>query len=108
LEGLEAGGVAEDGAELHVLGWRESFEDGPLLEELHLDEFYAGEDFEAGWESVVADVVDGGGELVDDELDPELGDLVLDDEQHFVVMLGLGERALLREEAVEREIAGVA
>ena len=46
----------------------------------------------------MADVVDGGGELVDDELDPELGDLMLDDEQHFVMMLGLRERALLREE----------
>jgi hypothetical protein len=102
LGGLEAGGISEDGAELHVLGRGKGFEDGPLVEELHLDEFYTGENFEAGWEPVVADVFEGGRELVDDELDPELGDLMLDDEQHFVVMLGLRERALLREEALER------
>ena len=101
LVGLKAGGAAEDAAELHVLGGCEGFEYGPLLEELHLDELYAGEDFERGWEAVVADVGDGGGELVDDELHPEFGDLMLDDEEHLVVMWGLGERALLGEESVE-------
>jgi hypothetical protein len=45
---------------------------------------------------------------VDDELDPKLGDLMLDDEEHLVVMRGLGERALLGEESIEREVAGVA
>ena len=42
------------------------------------------------------------------QLDPELGDLMLNDEEHLVVMLGLRQRTLLREQAVEREIAGVA
>jgi hypothetical protein len=33
---------------------------------------------------------------------------MLDDEEHLVVMLRLGERALLREQTVERQIPGVA
>ena len=61
LEGLKAGGVAEDAAKLHVLGGREGFEHGPLLEELHLDEFDAREDLERGRDAVVADVIDRGG-----------------------------------------------
>jgi len=45
---LEAGGMAEDAAELHVLGGGESFQYGPLFVELDLDELGAGENLEAG------------------------------------------------------------
>src|ERR1700761_1119847 len=97
LPGLKAGGVAEDAAELHVLGWGERLKHGPLVEELHLDELDAGKNFECGGQAVIADVLDGGGEFVKNELDPELRDLMLDDEEHLVVVLRLRERALLRE-----------
>ena len=56
----------------------------------------------------MAHVIDRGVELVDHQLHPELGDLMLNDEQHLVVMLGLRERMLLREQALQREIARVA
>ena len=68
---LKSRGAAEDGSELHVLGWSERFQHRPLLEELHLDEFHAREDFQRGWESIVAYMVDRSRKLVDDELDPQ-------------------------------------
>lgn len=85
-------------AELGVLGGGEGFEDGPLVEEHFLDLLDAGEDFEAGLEVVGLDEVDGGAELVDHELHPELGGLVLDDEEELVVVLGGGEGALRGED----------
>ena len=88
MEGLKAGSVAEDAAELHVLGGCEGFKHGPLVEELHLDEFDARENLERGRDAVVADVFDGGGELMDHQLHPELRDLMLDDEEHLVVVRG--------------------
>jgi hypothetical protein len=36
-----------------------------------------------------------------DELDPELGDLVLDDEQHLVVVWRIAERMLRGKQAIE-------
>src|SRR5216683_3318616 len=51
---LKSGCISKDGAELHVLGWSQGFKHSPLLKKLHLNEFYAGQNFEAGWKSVVA------------------------------------------------------
>jgi urease accessory protein UreE len=45
---------------------------------------------------------------VDEQLDPKLGDLMLDDEQHLVVVLGARERALLIEQLRQAQIAGIA
>ena len=53
-------------------------------------------------------VIDRGGELMDHQLHPELRDLVLNDEEQLVVVLGPRERMLLREQAFKREIARVA
>ena len=89
LGGLEAAGRAEDVAELEVFGRGECFEDGPLFVELAEDLFGAGEDFEAGLQGVVLDGVDGGAEFVDEESEPEFGGLVLNDEEEFVVVLGV-------------------
>ncbi len=46
-------------------------------------------------------------QLVDHQLHPQLGDLMLHDEQHLVVVRRLAQR-LLREQPVELEIAAVA
>ena len=46
-------------------------------------------------------------ELVDDQPHPQLGRLVLDDEQQLVVVLGLAQRVLGVEQLVEVEVARV-
>lgn len=92
--GLESGGVTEGGAELDVLTGGEGFEDSPLFEEHALDVFDAGEDFECGRELVGLDEVEGGTEFMDDEFHPKFGGLVLDDEEHFVVVGGIREGVL--------------
>ena len=105
LERLQARRRAEHIAEFQVFGGRERLEHRPLLEELPLDLLHAREDLEAGREAVGAHMADCGGELVDHELHPELGGLVLDDEQHLVVVRRA--RPLRREQHLEREIAAV-
>jgi hypothetical protein len=90
LMGLESGGVAEDASELDVLAGCEGLEDGPLFKEHSLDVFDSGKDFEAWVELVILDEVDCGFEFVNDEFHPEFGSLVLDDEECFVVMRGIG------------------
>jgi hypothetical protein len=45
---------------------------------------------------------------VDELLDPELGDLMLDDEEHLVVVGRAGEGALLGEELRQAEVSRVA
>ena len=62
----------------------------------------------AGASSVVAQQIARGRQLVQHELQPQLGGLVLDDEQQLVVMLGRAERPLRRQQRVEVEVAAVA
>ena len=70
LQGLEAGGVAKHAAELQILRRGERFEHRPLIEQLHLDELGPRQDLEAGVELVVLHKADGGGQLMDQLLDP--------------------------------------
>lgn len=107
LMGLESGGIPEDAAELDVFGWGEGFEDGPLFEEHALDVFDSGKDFETGAEFVGLDVGDGGPEFVDDEFHPEFGCLVLDDEEGFVVVRGIGQGFLGGEDSFEVQVSVV-
>jgi hypothetical protein len=44
---------------------------------------------------------------VDEQLHPQLRDLVLDDEEEFVVVRRIGQRLLRRQEAVQLEVAAV-
>jgi hypothetical protein len=76
-----------------------------LLEELALDLLHAREDLEAGGEAVLPDMLDRRGELVDHELHPQLRGLVLDDEQHLVVVRRA--RLLRAEQALELKVAAV-
>ncbi len=107
LGALEPASVAEDVSELDIFAGGEGFEDGPLFVEHAEDVFDAGEDFEGGFEVVGFDLVDGGFEFVYDEFHPEFAGLVLDDEEHFVVVDGIAEGVLGREEFVEAEVAGI-
>src|SRR3546814_17914302 len=52
--------------------------------------------------------VAGAAELLDDQLEPELGGLVLDDEEHLVGMHRVAERMLRGEQRVEAEVVGIA
>ena len=76
---------AERRAKTLVLGRRQRFKHRPLLEQLFLDQLDPSEDLETGLERVDADGIARRLELVDHELHPELGNLMLDDEQHLVV-----------------------
>src|SRR5207248_5334944 len=92
-------------AKLQIFTRRERLEHAPLLEELPLDLLHARQDLEAGREIVRLHVRDRGDELADHQLHPEIGGLVLDDEQHLVVVRRA--RPLRREQHIEREVAAV-
>src|SRR5579862_2220729 len=102
---LQAGGGAEHVPEPQVLVWRERFQHRPLLEQLALHLLDSGQDLEAGRERIGAYVGDRGGEFVHHQLHPQLRSLVLDDEEHFVVVRGAGP--LRREELIEAQVAAV-
>ena len=64
--------------------------------------------FSAGASSVRAQQAHAADELVQHELQPQLGGLVLDDEQQLVVVLGRAQRMLRGQQRVELEVAAVA
>jgi hypothetical protein len=68
----------------------------------------AGDALQRRRELVVAKLLACGRELVEHELQPELGRLMLDDEQQLVVMEWVAERALRRQQGGEIEVAAVA
>jgi hypothetical protein len=94
LPGLEAGRRRQEVPELQVLARRERGEDGPLLGELVLDVLDPREPFEGGLQLVLAQQLTSGPQLVQHQLQPQLCHLVLDDEEHLVVVRGLAERVL--------------
>ena len=91
---LEPARRPEDVAELGVLGRGERLQDAPLVQQLRLDVLDPGEDLERALEVVLTDELDRRAQLVEHELEPELGRLVLDDEQHLVVVGRVAERPL--------------
>ena len=72
-----------------------------MRDELRLDVLHPGEDLEGGLQLVAPHERDGGAQLVEDELEPQLTGLVLDDEQHLVVVRGVAERRLRRQQLVQ-------
>ena len=80
----------EDGpstvAEPHVFRRRQRFQHRPLLGQLPQHLLAARADLLAGPDLVALQVRDRRAQLVDHQLHPQLGDLVLDDEQHLVVV----------------------
>ncbi len=107
LHGLEARGVAERPAELRVLGGRQGGEHRPLLRHHILDALDAGDALEGFAQVISGQQLAGGGELVQQLLEPELGGLVLDDEQHLVVVLRVAHRMLRGEQLVQRQVRPV-
>ena len=111
LRRLESRRARQRRAERLVLGRRQRLQHRPLLEELPLDQLDAREDLEAGLQPVRAHVAHAAPELVDHQLHPQLGRLVLDDEQHLVVAAARpcvgGERLLRGQQPVEAQVARV-
>ena len=111
LRRLESRRRAERRPERLVLGGRQRLQHRPLLEQLLLDQLDAREDLEARAEAIFAHEGDRRLELVDHELHPQLGRLVLDDEQHLVVpgrrAVRSRQRLLRGQQLVEPQIAGV-
>ena len=89
LRRLEAARVAQHAAELRVLGGRQRRQHRPLLGQRALDVLDPRDALQRRGELVVAQQAAGGRQLVQHELEPQLGGLVLDDEQQLVVVLGL-------------------
>ncbi len=107
LERLEPARRPEHVAELAVLAGRERGQDRPLRDQLRLDVLDPREDLEGGRKLVAPHQLERRAQLVEDELEPELAGLVLDDEEHLVVVRRTGERRLRREQLVELQVAAV-
>ena len=106
LPALEAAARRERGPDRRVLGRRHRREHVPGVDHLLHDLADAGEHLEGALELVARDRADGGAQLVQEQLHPELGHLVLDDEQHLVVRAGA--QVLRAEQLVEMEVVAVA
>ena len=105
LERLEARRRPEHVAKLHVFAWRERLQHRPLVEQLLLDHFHPGQDLQARRGVVCGEVRDRRLEFVDDQLEPQLRGLVLDDEQHLVVVRRVAQRMLGVQHPVQAQVA---
>ena len=93
LPALEAAAGAQVGADRRVLGRRHRRKHVPGVHQLLHDPAHASEHLECAAELVVGNAGDRRGELVQHQLHPQLARLVLDDEQHLVVV---GRQRMLR------------
>ncbi len=78
----------------------------PRLQQLLLDGRYARQHLECRAEIVAPHAIDGGAELVQAQFHPQFGNLMNDDEQHFVVLVGQGMLSI--QQLVEIEVLRVA
>jgi len=111
LRRLESRRTAERGPKRLVLRRRQRLEHRPLLEELLLDQLDPREDLEARVEPVCPHEPGRCLELVEHQLQPQFGRLMLDDEQHFVVprrrARGSRQRRLRTQQLIEPQIARI-
>src|SRR5690606_37998409 len=107
LQRLEPRRRPQHFAEFHVVGRRQRLQHRPHLGELAEHRLAAGEDLLARPEFVALQVCDRGTELVHQQLQPQLRDLVLDDEQQLVVVRRVRQRFLRRQQPVQAQVAAV-
>ena len=105
LVGLEARGRPERLTKPRVVGWRHGAQHVPGAVELLEDAADAGQHLEHLGHAASPQGLARGGEFVQGQLHPKLARLVLDDEQHLV--MGVAQRVLLRENAVEMQVIAV-
>src|SRR5690606_31028518 len=108
LQRLEAGRRPQDVAELHVFGRRQRLQHRPLRGQLVQHPLAARDHLAELPDPVVAQVVHRRGQLVDQQLQPQLAGLVLDDEQHLVVVRRVRQRLLRGQQPVQPQVAAVA
>ena len=108
LRRLEAARGTQVIAELEEIVRRHRLEHGELLDQQALDLDAAAEEAVRLERVVGVEQRDDRVELVQDLLEPELVDLVDDDEEELVVVRRIGLRVLQAEQIVEPEIAAVA
>lgn len=105
---LEAGRAPKETAELGVLTGCERSKHRPLLGHGALDCLYPGDALECLAEVVGIEKPPGFQQLVQDQLQPELTGLVLDDEQQLIVVFGFTEGGVLgAEQVVKVQISAV-
>ena len=107
LRGLESRRLAEYVPEFGIFSGRQGIEHLPLAVQLILDVSHACQFLDRLRQLVLAEVAYAAVHFVDDELDPELGDLVLDDKQHLVMVRRITESLLSRQQLVELQVSRV-
>src|SRR3989475_414948 len=107
LQRLEAARGPEHVTELAVFGRRQGLQDRPLGDELGLDVLDPREDLERRLELVAPDEGERRAQLVQDQLEPQLARLVLDDEEHLVMVGRIAQRHLRRQQLVELQVSAV-
>src|SRR6188472_3600465 len=95
-------------AERGVLRRRERSEYRPLVDELVLHLLHAIQDLDAARQLILAQALHCSVELVQDQLEPQLRDLMLNDEQQLIVLGRLAERLLRAQQLVELQVGFVA
>ena len=98
-------GGTEFVAKLRILDRGQRGQHGPLFEQLALDVLDPGQPLQRRWQVVGGDEGSGRTQLVNEQLEPQLGHLVLDDEQHLVVVSR--HRVLGAEQMVQIQVASI-
>src|SRR4029079_4761328 len=104
LRRLESRRRAEARAKRRVFGRPDGREDGPLIDELMLNLLHAVQHLDAARQLVLAEELDRRVDLVENQLEPQLRDLVLNDEQTIVVVRRSADRLLSAEQLVELQV----
>ena len=105
LQRLEPRRRPEDFAEFHVFRRRERLQHRPHFRQLPRHLLAAREDLLARVEAILAQVRGGRRQLVDEQLHPQFRDLVLDDEEEFVVVRRARQRLLRAKQALQLQVA---
>jgi hypothetical protein len=107
LDGLEAGGRVQVVAEAQEVLGPHRLQDPDLLDEQPLDLHHTAQEARPFVDVVLLDLPGRAVHLVEDELEPELVDLVNDDEERLVVVGGRGQALLQLEELRDPKVRAV-
>src|SRR6478609_2489714 len=107
LPGLEPGAGREERADLRILARGQRREDAPLLDQHLLDPLDPRQPLQGRREVVGREERPGGAQLVQEQLEPQLRRLVLNDEQQLVVLRWFAAGVLRRQQLVQREVVAV-
>ncbi len=107
LRRLKPGRLAEYVPKLRVFARRQCVQNLPLVVQLVLNMPHTGEILDGWTQRIPPQVLDSAIQLVNQQLDPQFSDLVLNDEQHLVVVRRIAERHLRGQQLVKLQITRV-